>query len=129
MGEDDEESESDKEGAENEEEDGKSDSDGSNATTDVIIEELKPGELAQYHAAVPKTVSQLEDRLTGYFSPKGGKRTRKSPERLEIAAPVSSGSGRLSSDSRRRSGLEEEACTVGTRKRPQIGAVETSTPV
>jgi len=129
--EDDEESESDKEGAENEEEEENSDSDGSNATTDVIIEELKPGELAQFHAAVPKTVSQLEDKLTGYFSPKAGKRTRKSPERLEIAALVSSGSGgsgRWSLDSRRRSGLEE-AGAVDTRRRPQIGAVETSTPV
>merc|ERR1719494_520568 len=53
-----------------------------------------------------------------------------SPERLEVAAPVSSGSGlgRWSSDSRRRSGLEE-ACAVDTKRRPQIGAVETSTPV
>ena len=128
--EDDEESESDKDGAESGEDEGNSDSDDSNATTDVILEELKPGELAQYHSAVPKTVSQLEDKLTGYFSPKGGKRTRKSPERLEVAAPVSSGSGsgRWSLDSRRRNGLEE-ACAVDTKRRPQIGAVETSTPV
>ena len=59
--------------------------DGESQSSHIIIEELKPGAIA------PKRLSLLEDKLTSYFSPKGGKRRRKSPEAVSSGTKTSMG--------------------------------------
>ena len=128
------------------EEEDQDDGDEDESSSDIVVEELKPGELANRQSSIPKRLSVLEDQLTGYFSPKGGKRRRRSPERLSLTpAAVSTGSRRLSAESRnssrgRRTGLGEVVTPVPARKKPAPRSlkeevdlpseeVETSTPV
>merc|ERR1712130_734659 len=114
------------------------------SSSESVIEELKPGELVDRPITIPKRLSLLEDKLTGYFSPKGGKRSRRSPERLSLTAAVSTGSRKLSAEARRSSSSRrvrrsDEMSPVQARKRPAPRSlmqedlprreVETSTPV
>ena len=109
-----EEESSDEEDQDDDDEENANDDAGESQSSDIIIEELKPGEVADRQASVPKRLSLLEDKLTGYFSPKGGKRRRKSPERLSLNEAVSSGT----KTSRGRVGSGGELTPLLARKRP-----------